>query len=190
MVFDRHLQADRTRAQAFPKSFKFSGMQTSLAMSRRPVDGPGRRPTLHCDVWCRLCRALARPPVERQDCLPCGLFSLVGSSAIRRSGALAAASMQGLGWLTVQSAALRPVWTMFHVATMVVGLILIWKAHQPIWLEQVGRKVWIGARGLAMGRGHGAPLVLGALWTFLPCGLLYSALLVAGLTGMRWMVPL
>ena len=32
-------------------------------------------------------------------------------------------------------------------------------------------------------RQHGAPLILGALWTFLPCGLLYSALLVAGLTG-------
>ena len=27
------------------------------------------------------------------------------------------------------------------------------------------------------------PLVVGALWTFLPCGLLYSALMVAALTG-------
>ncbi len=98
-------------------------------------------------------------------------------------GALAAASMQGLGWLTVQSAALRPVWTLFHVAAMVLGLMLLWNAQQPVWLEQAGKKIWYGARGLAMGRGRGAPLVIGTLWSFLPCGLLYSALLVAGLTG-------
>ena len=98
-------------------------------------------------------------------------------------GAVAAASMQGLGWMTVQSAALRPVWSMFHVAMAVLGLVLLLKAQQPVWMEQAGRKIWAGARGLALGRGRGAPLVVGALWTFLPCGLLYSALLVAGLTG-------
>ncbi|NCN71306.1 MAG: sulfite exporter TauE/SafE family protein [Betaproteobacteria bacterium] len=98
-------------------------------------------------------------------------------------GAVAAASMQGLGWLTVQSAALRPVWSMFHVAMMALGLVLLWRAQQPVWMEQAGRKIWIGAKSLAMGRGRGAPLVIGVLWTFLPCGLLYSALLVAGLTG-------
>lgn len=105
---------------------------------------------------------------------------VLGYSAL---GALAAASMQGLGWLTVQSAALRPVWTLFHVATLVLGLLLLWKAQQPIWLEHAGRKIWAGARALAAGRGRGAPLVIGALWTFLPCGLLYSALLVAALAG-------
>lgn len=98
-------------------------------------------------------------------------------------GAVAAASMQGLGWLTVQSAALRPVWSMFHVAMLMLGLILMIKAQQPVWMEQAGRKIWSGAKSLAMGRGRGAPMVIGMLWTFLPCGLLYSALLVAGLTG-------
>ncbi len=105
---------------------------------------------------------------------------VVGYSAL---GSLAAASMQGLGWLTVQSAALRPVWTLFHMATFVLGALLLVKAEQPVWLEQAGKKIWQGARGLAAGRGRGAPLVIGALWTFLPCGLLYSALLVAALTG-------
>jgi sulfite exporter TauE/SafE len=105
---------------------------------------------------------------------------LLGYSAL---GSLAAASMQGLGWMSVQTAALRPVWTLFHVATLVLGLLLIWNAQQPVWLEQAGRKIWHGARALAQGRGRGAPLVIGALWTFLPCGLLYSALLVAALTG-------
>jgi sulfite exporter TauE/SafE len=105
---------------------------------------------------------------------------VIGYSAL---GALAATSMQGLGWLTVQSAALRPVWTLFHVATTLLGLLLLWKAQQPVWVESAGRKIWAGARALATGKGKGAPLVIGALWSFLPCGLLYSALLVATLTG-------
>lgn len=104
----------------------------------------------------------------------------MGYSAL---GALAAASMQGLGWLTVQSAALRPVWTLFHVATLVLGMLLLWNARQPVWLEQAGRRIWSGARSLASAWGRGAPLVIGIFWTFLPCGLLYSALLVAALTG-------
>jgi uncharacterized protein len=105
---------------------------------------------------------------------------IVGYSAM---GALAAASMQGLGWMTVQTAALRPVWTMFHVAVMVIGLMLVWNAQQPIWLEQAGKRLWRGARSLVVSRGLSGTFVLGTLWTFLPCGLLYSALLVAGLTG-------
>ncbi|MDD2882354.1 MAG: sulfite exporter TauE/SafE family protein [Rhodoferax sp.] len=108
------------------------------------------------------------------------LGRVVGYSGL---GAIVAVSMQGFGWLAVQSSVLRPVWSMFHVAMMVLGLALLWKAQQPVWMEQAGRKIWAGARSLAMGRGRGAPLVVGVLWTFLPCGLLYSALLVAGLTG-------
>jgi sulfite exporter TauE/SafE len=98
-------------------------------------------------------------------------------------GSFAAASMQGLGWLTVQSSALRPVWSMFHVAMIALGLVLIFRAQQPVWMEQVGRKIWLCAKNIAKGHGTGAPFIVGVLWTFLPCGLLYSALLVAGLTG-------
>jgi len=105
---------------------------------------------------------------------------IFGYSAL---GALAAASMQGLGWMTVQSAALRPVWTMFHVAVMLIGVMLAWNAQQPIWLEQLGKRLWLAARKLVVSRGLSGTFVLGTLWTFLPCGLLYSALLVAGLTG-------
>jgi len=98
-------------------------------------------------------------------------------------GALAAASMQGLGWLTIQSAALRPVWSLFHVAALLLGLLLLVKAQQPVWLEAAGRRLWAGARALAAGRGRGAPLVIGILWALLPCGLLYSAVLVAAMTS-------
>ena len=97
-------------------------------------------------------------------------------------GALAAASMQGLGWLTVQSAALRPVWSLLHVAALVLGLLLLFKAEQPLWLERVGRGIWQRARAFGQ-RSGSAPLLLGILWALLPCGLLYSALLVAALAG-------
>jgi sulfite exporter TauE/SafE len=98
-------------------------------------------------------------------------------------GALAAASMQGFGWLTVQSAFFRPIWSMFHVAMLLIGFVLLLKAQQPIWMEQAGRRIWMNVRRLTMGRDGSAAFVIGTFWSLLPCGLLYSALLVAGLTG-------
>jgi len=105
---------------------------------------------------------------------------LLGYSAM---GGLAAASMQGLGWLSVHSAALRPVWTLFHVAAALLGLMLLWQARQPVWLEDGARKVWSRVRSVTQGSKGAAPLLLGVLWSLLPCGLLYSALLVAALTS-------
>jgi sulfite exporter TauE/SafE len=107
------------------------------------------------------------------------LGRIIGYSAM---GAVAAASMQGLGWLTIQSAALRPVWSMFHVAALLLGLVLLWRAQQPVWLEVAGRRIWMRAKALGAGAG-GAPVLLGTLWALLPCGLLYSALLVAAMAG-------
>ena len=63
-----------------------------------------------------------------------------------------------------------------------VGLDVAPEARQPIWLESTARAVW-ATRSFAANRGRGAPLVLGVLWALLPCGLLYSALLVAALSG-------
>jgi len=109
---------------------------------------------------------------------------LVGYSAL---GALAAASMQGLGWLSVHSAALRPVWTLFHVAAALLGLMLFWQARQPVWLEESARKVWRGVRSATGNLKGGAALapigLMGVLWALLPCGLLYSAVLVAAMTS-------
>ena len=110
---------------------------------------------------------------------------LLGYSAL---GGVVAASMQGLGWLSVHSAALRPVWTLFHVAAAMLGLMLLWRARQPVWLEVGARTVWLKVRSAAGGlraggASHVLPFVLGALWSLLPCGLLYSALLVAALTS-------
>jgi sulfite exporter TauE/SafE len=137
----------------------------------------------HCIAMCgAACAGIAQASPDRQTS---ALWSfqagrVLGYAAL---GALAAASMQGLGWLSVQSAALRPVWSMFHVAMMALGLSLLFNAQQPVWLEVVGKKIWLAARALAFGRGRGAPWLIGILWALLPCGLLYSALLVAALAG-------
>ena len=155
-------------------------MQSSLALTALLMGLAGGP---HCIAMCgAACAGIGQAAGPRKNAAMWSFQAgrILGYSAL---GALAAASMQGLGWLTVQSAALRPVWTLFHVATAMLGMLLLLKAQQPVWLEQAGRKIWSGARSLAAGRGRGTPLVIGVLWTFLPCGLLYSALLVATLTG-------
>lgn len=155
-------------------------MQTSLAVTALLmglVGGP------HCVAMCgAACAGIgqAAGPRKKSALLLFQAGRMAGYSVL---GGLAAASLQGLGWLTVQSAALRPVWSMFHVAALVVGMVLLVQARQPVWLEHGARKVWARARGFAGRWGGGAPLVLGSLWALLPCGLLYSALMVAALAG-------
>lgn len=155
-------------------------MQTSLALTALLmglVGGP------HCIAMCgAACAGIGQAAgARRNEALwTFQLGRVLGYAAL---GGLAAASIQGLGWLTIQSAALRPVWTLFHVAAFLLGLLLLWRAQQPVWLESAARRLWQGARALAMNRGRGAPLVLGTFWALLPCGLLYSALLVAAMTG-------
>ena len=141
----------------------------------------------HCVAMCgAACAGLGRTQAG-QSTRALWVFQagrLLGYSAL---GALAAASMQGLGWLSVHSAALRPVWTLFHVAAAVLGLMLLWQARQPIWLEHSARKVWRGVcsiTGYFKGNASLAPIgLMGVLWALLPCGLLYSALLVAAMTS-------
>ena len=141
----------------------------------------------HCVAMCGVaCAGIGQTAGSKknQALVTFQLGRVVGYSLL---GALAAASVQGLGWLTVHSAALRPVWSLFHVAAIVLGLMLLVRAQQPIWLDTAGRGLWARARSAganAQARlGPAAPLVLGALWALLPCGLLYSALLVAALAG-------
>ena len=154
-------------------------MQLTLAMTGLFMGLAGGP---HCIAMCgAACVGIgqAAGPRKNSALLTFQLGRVLGYAAL---GALAAASIQGLGWLTVRSAALRPVWSFFHVALVVFGLVLLWQARQPIWLEQVGRKVWARARALGVSTG-GAPLLLGALWALLPCGLLYSALMVAAMAS-------
>lgn len=97
------------------------------------------------------------------------------------AGALAALAMDSLAWVTQQTMALSPVWTLMHVAVMAWGLMMMVQARQPAWVEQAGRSAWRRVQPLV--RAPGGLLVAGGLWALMPCGLLYSALLVAALSG-------
>ncbi len=136
----------------------------------------------HCVAMCgAACAGLGQAAGDRKNR---AIFAFQGGRVLGYSalGALAAASMQGLGWLTVQSAALRPLWSLLHVAALALGLFLLLRAQQPLWLETGGRMLWQRARARGATSAQ-LPWVLGALWALLPCGLLYSAVMVAALAG-------
>lgn len=97
------------------------------------------------------------------------------------AGGAAGLAVQSFAWLSSNTAALRPVWTLFHLVVLLWGLMLLAQARQPAWVETAGRSVWAKVRPMAQKRG--GLVTAGALWAFMPCGLLWSALLVASLSG-------
>ena len=155
-------------------------MQSSLALTALLMGLAGGP---HCVAMCgAACAGVAQASGEhRQRAL--GLFQLGRLLGYALLGALAAASVQGLGWLTVHSAALRPAWGLLHVAAMGLGLWLIVYARQPVWLDQSARRLWSRVRGFNARWGRAAPVLVGGLWALMPCGLLYSAVMVAALTS-------
>lgn len=155
-------------------------MQTSLAVTALLMGVAGGP---HCIAMCGAACAGIGKAAGEQSVSALWMFQAGRMTGYAALGAVAAASMQGLGWLTTQTAVMRPVWTMFHVAAMALGLILVLLARQPVWLDATARRVWRKVRVLHAAWGRKAPLAIGVLWTFMPCGLLYSALLVAALAG-------
>jgi len=108
-------------------------------------------------------------------------FQLGRLAGYSLAGAAAAAAVEAFAWLTTQTSVLKPAWTFFHVAVLAWGLMLVVWARQPLWVSAAGRSAWTRVRPLASARG--GVFAAGALWAFMPCGLLYSALLVASLSG-------
>lgn len=137
----------------------------------------------HCVAMCgAACAGISRAAGERSTrALWSFQFSRMAGYAL--FGAFAAGSVQGLAWLGTNTAVLRPVWTMFHVAALLLGAVLIWQARQPAWIENLGQIIWRKARPVMASLGSRAPMVLGVAWALMPCGLLYSALLVASLSA-------
>ena len=118
-------------------------------------------------------------------------FHLGRGLAYAVAGAVVAASVGGLAAMGQAVAALRPLWTLLHLAALTLGLFLLWKGRQPGWMERLGR-----ARGDTTGaapgprwqriQGPARSAGLGLAWVAWPCGLLQSALLVASLASGAW----
>lgn len=111
------------------------------------------------------------------------------------AGFVASASVGSLAALAQWSPALRPLWVLFHVAMLTLGLWLLVQGRQPAWMGQFGRVAAAGAP-LAVAGAGAAPVrvwrrpaqaaLAGSLWAAWPCGLLQSALLVASMTQTPW----
>jgi uncharacterized protein len=155
-------------------------MQTSMAVTALfmgLVGGP------HCVAMCgAACAGISRAAGERgtRALLSFQVSRMVGYALF---GAFAAGSVQGLALLGTNTIAIRPVWTMFHAAAFLLGVVLIWQARQPAWIETLGQNLWRRARPFLNKLGAKAPFILGVAWALMPCGLLYSALLVASLSA-------
>jgi sulfite exporter TauE/SafE len=137
----------------------------------------------HCVVMCgAACTGIACAKPKNM-----GLFHLGRLVGYALLGLVAASSVKTIGWLGVQSAALRPLWSFMQVAALVLGLVLFIHAKQPLMLDTGAKKLW---RRISQSYQTSrladqplTPLVVGMLWAFMPCGLLYSAVMVAGLTA-------
>ena len=167
----------------------FSLVWTALIMGL--VGGP------HCLVMCAApCSVVtaAKPigggqPIavhglQKRQWLRTSLFHLGRIAAYALLGGIAAVAMESLAWLTSQTTALQRLWMLMHVAVMAWGLAMVVQARQPAWLERAGRSVW--ARVQPLVTAPGGSLAAGFAWALMPCGLLYSAVLVAALSGGAW----
>lgn len=115
-------------------------------------------------------------------------FHLGRLLAYAAAGGVAAASVGSLAAVGQAVSALRPLWTLVHMAALALGLFLLWQGRQPGWMERLGRargntvphrpgERWQAVRGPARSAG------IGLAWVAWPCGLLQSALLVAALAN-------
>ena len=104
------------------------------------------------------------------------------------AGAVAAASVGALATLGQAVAALRPLWTLLHLAALGLGLFLVWQGRQPAWMANLGstRAAAAAPGGWQAMRGPARRATAGLAWAAWPCGLLQSALLVAALADTAW----
>ncbi len=149
--------------------------------------------TPHCLAMCgAACAAVGH---HRRPSLALHLGRFLSYSA---AGAVAAGSVGTLAALGQTVGVLRPLWTLVHMAALVLGVWLLWRGQQPAWMESLGRNraptatVSVAAASTSTTTGWQAmagPLRrtgIGLAWVAWPCGLLQSALLVASLANSPW----
>lgn len=100
------------------------------------------------------------------------------------AGAVVATAFDTLAWLSTSAAALRPVWLLLHATVLAWGLLMAVSGRQPVWsLPGAGK----GIQRLRQAQCSRPGLfLLGTGWALMPCSMLYSALLLAGLASGAW----
>ena len=149
----------------------------------------------HCLVMCAApCGAILQPDTQGQGQLQVVTFVRHRTSWTRPAlfhlgrivgyalvGAMAAYAMERLAWFSQGTSALRPLWTVLHVAIIAWGLMLVMGLGTPAWMESAGRSVWRRIQPVISR--PGGLLAVGCGWAFMPCGFLYSAFFLAALSG-------
>lgn len=137
----------------------------------------------HCAAMCAApCIAVTRGGAAAQPAFQ--ITRVVGYAA---AGALAAVSVGALREGLAFAPALRPLWTLLHLAALAFGLWMLATGRWPAWLQRTSgqhaapqqreqngswqRVVWVPLRSACAG----------AAWIAWPCALSQSALLVAAL---------
>jgi sulfite exporter TauE/SafE len=148
--------------------------------------------SVHCLAMCGGLSGALGMRARKLGASPARTFLHNGSYQIGRVGsyALAGALCGSFGGLL---ATLLDLSSVTRGLRIVAGLLLItislrvlvgWRAFAG--LEHLGAKLWMRLSPLArpIQRNHlGGSLLLGALWGWLPCGMVYSMLLFAALSG-------
>ena len=97
----------------------------------------------HCVAMCgAACAGVVRMGSASRPALAVAAFTRVACTGYSMAGAAAAQAVQSFAWLAAQTAALRPVWTLFHLAVLAWGLMLL-VLGPPARMGQPG-----GAHGL------------------------------------------
>ena len=130
----------------------------------------------HCAVMCGApCAALTSGC--RRNAAGFHVGRVLGYAA---GGAVAASSMAALGAWSQAAPALRPLWTLLHLAFLALGLWWLATGQQPDWMKrsaEVPVRI-VGGRGRPLRSG-----LAGLAWVAWPCGALQAALLLSALAS-------
>ena len=147
----------------------------------------------HCAAMCgAACSLVARTGggTGMQRAATSSLLALHSGRVIGYAamGALAAASVAGIGTFSSAAPMVRPLWAIVHVAAVALGLWLAWFGRTPAWLSSAKPRLapLAGTRPVRVYRTLPAPAragLAGVAWVIVPCGLLQSALLVSALAS-------
>lgn len=112
-------------------------------------------------------------------------FHVARVASYAAAGAIAASSVLLLRVMGETLPALRPLWTLVHVAALALGLWLLATGRQPAWMSARPRSLPapLAREGWRRINGPARAGAVGAAWVAWPCGLLQSALIVATLAS-------
>ena len=136
----------------------------------------GLAATPHCALMCGAPCAALTAGCQRSA----AGFHLGRWAGYMAGGALAAASVSALGAWSQSAPVLRPLWTLVHLALLVLGAFWLTVGTSPRWMRRSTAVVVrvVGGRHRPLRTG-----LAGLAWVAWPCGALQAALLLAALAS-------